>query len=138
MSCILSLYFYYFKTGGLRKVTSDVVEKMLILGINVNTNKKMCPACRIEMNKRINHYSSEELSDELEDLDLKHVKSKERLNSTLDAMELSPFKTHAIAAHSVLSHGEKKLRQSKSSFITKQNELQKHLAESLEVQPDDL
>ena len=53
-------------------------------------------------------------------------------------MELSPFKTHAIAAHTVLSHGEKKLRQSKSSFITKQNELQKHLAESLEVQPDDL
>ena len=49
-------------------------------------------------------------------------------------MPLSPFKTYAIAAHSVLSHG----RQSKSSFITKQNELQKHLAESLEVQPDDL
>ena len=65
----------------------------------------MCPACRIEMNKRIKHYSSEELSDELEDLDL-----KQKLNSTLDAMELSPFKTHAIAAHSVLSHEEEKIK----------------------------
>ena len=60
------------------------------------------------------------------------------LNSTLKNMEVSPFKTHAVASHSLIQHGRKKLQQSKVAFNKKQDTMKSSIANLLEIEDNAL
>ena len=56
------------------------------------------------------------------------------LNSTLLEINVSPFKTHAIAAHSLITHVKKKLQQCLESFSEKQTDIRDKVETVLDIE----
>ena len=93
---------------------------MKTFGIDLIPGNQLCPAGNNELNSRqkpvecdtdiISHVEP----DFNEQTEIVINESREKLNSSLNEMELSPFKVHSIARHSLISHGKKKLKQTKS------------------------
>ena len=86
---------------------------------------KLCTACRLTIQKRLkdeeqkelNENGDEENCDEDDECERTVVlDERERLNRTLNEMEISPLKLHSLPQHSRHIEGKRKLTQVKNKF----------------------
>ena len=106
--------------GSLPEISLGTAKEMKTFGINVIPGDKLCPACRIETDKRKEHHttgtqsSSEEDHDNINEqmeLEISAEDSREFLSSTLNEEDVSPLKLHAVAGHSRATYGKRKMLQ---------------------------
>ena len=107
------------------------------MGISVISGWKICPTCKIEYYRKT-AITNEEIDepdyafssdDEVNNSNTTH--NRDVMNSTLNGLELTPFKVHAIPGHMKVAHGKQKLTQVN-------NEVSKRLAKILNVQQSEL
>ena len=107
-------------SGGLREISLTMAKELRNLHIKIVPGYKLCPNCRMEFFNRRNKEStaeSEATEDDtniMKDVDCVEQSvaiesSRNTLNCSLDVINVSPFKTHAIPSHYLVSHGKKKL-----------------------------
>ena len=130
--------------GGLREVTLDLAKRMADIGRDIIPGSKLCPNCKIEFLNRTTNESTADSDNTVED-DISIIETtisidtlRSSLNSTLENIEISPFKTHAVASHSLIQHGRKKLQQSKVAFNQKQDTIKSSIANLLEIEDNAL
>ena len=135
MLCLIIHQPYF--SGGLQVVNLKTAKKLKAKSINVTPGFKVCPACNIKL------YNIDEIEDELtidnEDIceietDITIDSERCSLNYTLSEINVSPFKTRAIAAHSLITHGKKKLQQCLESFSEKQIDIRDKVATVLDIE----
>ena len=107
------------------------------MGIYVIPGWKICPTCKIECyckttitNKEIDEPDYAFSSDD----EVNYWNTSENrdvMNSSLNELELTPFKVHAAPGHMKVAHGKRKLAQVN-------NEVSKRLAKILNVQQSEL
>ena len=108
-------------SGGLREISLTMAKELRNLHIKIVPGYKLCPNCRMEFFNRRNKEStaeSEATEDDtniMKDVDCVEQSvaiesSRNTLNCSLDVINVSPFKTHAIPSHYLVSHGKKKLK----------------------------
>ena len=107
------------------------------MGIYVIPGWKICPTCKIEC-----YCKTEITNEEIDEPDYAFssddevnnwntTENRDVMNSTLNELELTPFKVHAVPGHMKVAHGKWKLAQAK-------NEVSKRLATILNVQQSEL
>ena len=84
------------------------------MGIYVIPGWKICPTCKIEYyhkteitNKEIDEPDSSSSDDEVNNWNT--TENRDAMNSTLNELELTPFKVHAVPGHTKVAHGKQKL-----------------------------
>ena len=70
--------------------------------------------------------------------DLSRELARESLDSSLVDMDVSPMKLHAVASHSKVSYGKRKLKQVQAKLKEQEASLQKKVAEVIDVMPEDV
>ena len=107
------------------------------MGIYVIPGWKICPTCKIECYRKT-EITNEEIdepdyafSSDDEVNNWNTTENRDVMNSTLNQLELTPFKVHAIPGHMKVAHGKRKLAQVN-------NEVSKRLAAILNVQQSEL
>ena len=130
------MYTFYI-SGGLRGFPIGLVKFITKLGIYVIPGWKICPTCKIECyckttitNKEIDEPDYAFSSDD-EVNNWNTTGNRDVMNSTLNGLELTPFKVHAVPGHKKVAHGKRKLGQIN-------NEVSKRLATILFVQQSEL
>ena len=107
------------------------------MGIYVIPGRKIYPTCEIEC-----YCKTEITNEEIDEPDYAFssddevnnwntTENRDVMNSTLNELELTPFKVHAVPGHMKVAHGKWKLAQAK-------NEVSKRLATILNVQQSEL
>ena len=107
------------------------------MGIYVIPGWKICPTCKIEC-----YCKTEITNEEIDEPDYAFssddevnnwntTENRDVMNSTLNELELTPFKVHAVPGHMKVAHGKLKLSQFN-------NEVSKRLATILNVQQCEL
>ena len=103
------------------------------MGIYVIPGWKICPTCKIECYRKT-EITNEEIdepdyafSSDDEVNNWNTTENRDVMNSTLNQLELTPFKVHAIPGHMKVAHGKQKLAQVN-------NEMSKRLAIILNVE----
>ena len=113
-------------------VTIDLTKTITKLGIYVIPGWKICPTCKIEC-----YCKTEITNEEIDEADCAFssdnevnnwntTENRDVMNSTLNELELTPFKVHAVPKHMKAAHGKRKLAQVN-------NEVSKRLATVLNV-----
>ena len=107
------------------------------MGIYVIPGWKICPTCKIECYRKT-EITNEEIdepdyafSSDDEVNNWNTTENRDVMNSTLNELELTPFKVHAVPGHMKVAHGKRKLAQVN-------NEVSKRLATILNVQQSEL
>ena len=107
------------------------------MGIYVIPGWKICPTCKIECYRKT-EITNEEIdepdyafSSDDEVNNWNTTENRDVMNSTLNELELTPFKVHAVPGHMKVAHGKWKLAQAN-------NEVSKRLATILNVQQSEL
>ena len=102
------------------------------MGIYVIPGWKICPTCKIECYRKT-EITNEEIdepdyafSSDDEVNNWNTTENRDVMNSTLNELELTPFKVHAVPGHMKVAHGKWKLAQVN-------NEVSKRLATILNV-----
>ena len=98
--------------------------------------QKLCPKCRIKFGDLHDNDFSGEVhddtsSDEIHDNDDSF--HKEYLSTSMEEMDVSPVKLHAVASHSRESYGERKFQQIKEKHKEKEASLQETVASAISV-----
>ena len=105
------------------------------MGIDLIPDCKICPNCNIECYCKTEIINKEgDESDYASDNDINNWNIKESrnvMNSTLNKLELTSFKTYAVSVHMKVTHGKQKLAQVN-------NEVSKRLGAVLNVQQSEL
>ena len=107
------------------------------MGIHVIPGWKICPTCTTECYRK-----TEITNEEIDELDYAFssddevnnwntTENRDVMNSTLNELELTPFKVHAVPGHMKVAHGKRKLAQVN-------NEVPKRLVKILNVQQSEL
>ena len=107
------------------------------MGIHVIPGWKICPTCTTECYRK-----TEITNEEIHELDYAFssddevnnwntTENRDVMNSTLNELELTPFKVHAVPGHMKVAHGKRKLAQVN-------NEVPKRLVKILNVQQSEL
>ena len=133
--------------AGLREVSLEASADFQSLGISIIPGHKMCPTCHAELSRRLKDFDEE--PDEMEmqeacesdaelECDLSKELVRESLDSSLVDMDVSPMKLHAVASHSKVSYGKRKLKQVQAKLKEQEESLQKKVAEVIDVMPEDL
>ena len=106
------------------------------MGIYVIPGWKICPTCKIECYRKT-EITNEEIdepdyafSSDDEVNNWNTTENRDVMNSTLNELELTPFKVHAVPGHMKVAHGKRKLAQV--------NNVSKRLATILNVQQSEL
>ena len=107
------------------------------MGIYVIPGWKICPTCKIECYRKT-EITNEEIdepdyafSSDDEVNNWNTTENRDVMNSTLNELELTPFKVHAVPGHMKVAHGKWKLAQVN-------NEVSKRLATILNIQQSKL
>ena len=107
------------------------------MGIYVIPGWKICPTCKIECYRKT-EITNEEIdepdyafSSDDEVNNWNTTENRDVMNSTLNELELTPFKVHAVPGHMKVAHGKRKLAQVN-------NEVSKRLATILNIQQSKL
>ena len=107
------------------------------MGIYVIPGWKICPTCKIECYRKT-EITNEEIDEPdyafSSDDEINNWNTTENtniMNSTLNKLELTPFKVHAVPGQMEFAHGKRKLSQVN-------NEVSKKLATILNVQQSEL
>ena len=132
---------------GLREITLEVWSDFQKLSISIIPGHRMCPTCHTELSRRLKSFDEEtdeagmtdayESDVELEQ-DLNSRLTRENLDSSLVDMDLSPMKLHAVASHSKVCYGKRKLKQVNAKLKEQEEGLQKKIAEVVHVVPEAL
>ena len=107
------------------------------MGIYVIPGWKICPTCKIECchKTEITNEETDEpdyaFSNDDEVNNWNTTENTDAMNSTLNELELTPFKVHAALGHVKVAHGKQKL-----AHVN--NEVSKRLATILHVQQSEL
>ena len=111
--------------------------------ISIVPGKKICPSCPKDINETLINeheealpHSDEEVLDFEANLD--GDRNREILNSSLIEEDISPLKLHAVASHSRVAHGKRKIAKVQSRFRQKQLDLQITMAKAIDVEPREL
>ena len=107
------------------------------MGIHVIPGWKICPTCITECYRK-----TEITNEEIDELDYAFssddevnnwntTENRDVMNSTLNELELTPFKVYAVTGHTKVAHGKRKLAQVN-------NEVPKRLVKILNVQQSEL
>eukprot|EP00795_Rhopilema_esculentum_P001183 gene1183-15545_t len=120
-----------------------MAKKLKERKISIVPGKKICPSCGKDINETLINeheealpHSDEELLDFEANLD--GDRNREILNSSLIEEDISPLKLHAVASHSRVAHGKRKIAQVQSRFRQKQLDLQITMAKAIDVEPREL
>ena len=107
------------------------------MGIYVIPGWKICPTCKIECYRKT-EITNEEIdepdyafSSDDEVNNWNTTENRDVMNSTLNELELTPFKVHAVPGHMKVAHGKRKLAQVN-------NEVPKRLVKILNGQQSEL
>eukprot|EP00112_Aurelia_sp_Birch-Aquarium-sp1_P005641 Seg1642.8 transcript_id=Seg1642.8/GoldUCD/mRNA.D3Y31 product="hypothetical protein" protein_id=Seg1642.8/GoldUCD/D3Y31 len=112
--------------------------------------KKLCPTCRGEVLKRMKNADDEEIesaaaddtynsdSEQCFEADFQREKVRENVDSSLERMDISPMKLHAVPSHSKIAYGKKKIEQVQSKLKEQGETIQKHVAEVINVMPESI
>jgi hypothetical protein len=140
------VFLYIFTTSclfldGLKTINLATAKKLKTKSISVTPGCKVCPSCNIKIftDKNTTEPSEEDepmqTNENCEKLETDIAINSGRcsLNSTLLELEVSPFKTHAVASHSLITHGKKKLQQCMEKLSEKQKYIQEKVATVLDI-----
>ena len=124
----------FLNLGGCKEVSIQLACELKNVGINVIPGKKICPSCSIKLSSFKNTGTGDPTSHIDHDDDTEHIPNdylKEKLNSSLTSMDISPIKMHAVSSHSRVAHGKKKLLQV-------QQTLKSEISTALNIDPENL
>lgn len=132
--------------SSLREITLDSVKSFKSLGIDVIPGKKLCPSCRFQLSSKLDEKERkmEEVSDNEEtapvefESDFDSEKTRESLDSSFSEMDVSPLKLHAVAPHTKVSYGKRKLQQVHDVLQQKAKGIKSHVADVMKVSPEQL
>ena len=132
--------------AGLREITLDAWADFQSFSVSVIPGQKMCPTCQTELSRKLKYFDKE--SGEIgtpangSDTELEHYLqyqlTREGLDLSLLDIDLSPLKLHAVASHSKVCYGRRKLRQVQAKLKEQEDSLHKKVAEAICVMPGDL
>ena len=90
--------------GGCKEISIQLASDFKNVGIKVIPGEKICPSCKIKLTTfKADGAEEPSCSYDHEDEGQEHIPNdflKERLNSSLTSMNISPLKMHAVASHS--------------------------------------
>ena len=103
----------------LREIIIDVARDMTEHGISVKPGDKLCPSCRMKVEKQKETKDLEtscEGDDEYNDAEAMEQEitleaDKNELNLSFEEVNESPVKLHAVGKHSKVSYGKRKVSQ---------------------------
>ena len=128
----------YSCTGGLREVKISLAKELAKQGCATIPGQKICPPCYIRSKESAgqsalgkNIEDNEGCLSVMLDEELSYSADKDALNATLNELDVSPLKLHAVAQHSKASHGKRKLKQANEA-------LSKKFASVLEMESEQL
>ena len=137
--------------GSLRDVTLEASKEYRMYNMVLIPGKKLCPTCRGEFSKRMKDHEETELaaaaplngthnSDSEQDFEAEFQREKvrENLDSSLESMDSSPMKLHAVPSHSKIACGKRKIEQVQSKLKHQSETIQKHVAEVINVMPESI
>ena len=132
--------------GCLREITQALAKELQQVNVEVVPGWKLCPTCRREVSKKLaNVNEGETLQPELYDGIVQETKEtelleelyrdevREKLNSSLEEMDVSPIKLHGVASHSRPAYGKRKLTQIESRLQEQKKVIQKQISEAMNV-----
>ena len=106
--------------GDLREIALPMANELLQTGVSLIPGHKICPTCRNQITSLIENNAEDDSnnknSPEIEHEILLIQSDKDTLNVTLNELELTPLKTHAISSISKVNHGKRKLVQLNESL----------------------
>ena len=96
----------------MQEVTIDLAKDITKLGIYVIPGWKICPTCKIECYRKT-EITNEEIdepdyafSSNYEVNNWNTTENRDIMNSTLNELELTPFKVHPVPGHMKVAHGK--------------------------------
>ena len=135
----------------LRELSLETAKKFSKINISVIPGQKQCTSCRKEANRRLDqlkeaeHVSDEVNSQTANDSDNGSLCSemdneilREDLNTSLEEMDLSPVKLHAVAVHARATLCKRKFQQVQKKLKEEEEILKKQVAEVADVLPEEL
>jgi hypothetical protein len=132
--------------GSLREITIDVARDMKEHGISVKPGEKLCPSCRMEVEKQKQTKDFEtscEGDDEYDDAEAMEQEitleaDKKELNVSFEEINVSPVKLHAIGEHSKVTYGKRKVSQLQNKLKEKHSRIKEKIANVLNVAPEEI
>ena len=137
--------------GSLIEITLEASKEYRMYNMVLIPGKKLCPTCRRVVSKRMKSYKETELaaaaplddtynSDSEQDFkaEFQREQVRENLDSSLESMDISPMKLHAVPSHSKFAYGKRKIVQVQSKLKQQSETIQKHVAEVLNVMPESI
>lgn len=118
------------------EINLDTAKVMKIMGINIIPGDKLCPACKIEINK-IKDGPCEADDDQM-NTEISADSSREFLNSSFTEEDISPLKLHSVAQHSRAGYGKRKMLQIQNKLKEKQTQIKESIADVLYMDPKEL
>ena len=136
-------------SGSLCEISLALTRKMFSLQIHLIPRKKLCPSCRVNIQETNEKEDSEENSDEcnsdgdndcINELEQTFVMLEQRsyINNTLEEMDISPVKLHAVPQHLRLVECKQELRKIQNILEEKDTKLEKCIADTFAINEDNL
>lgn len=123
--------------SSLREISLSMARIFQKNEIDVIPGQKICPKCRIKYNGLCNYDIVDEVDDQISNDELQYGNEqatvKETLSTSLEELEVSPIKLHAIACHSRRAYGKRKFNEVKDKLHKKELTLQKSLANIINI-----
>eukprot|EP00795_Rhopilema_esculentum_P017865 gene17865-biopygen566 len=124
--------------GSLRPISLKAWNEYRAVGIETIPGKKLCPTCRRKptMIRNNDSYDNDyhDDNDDTEDVSFQsfeRLDGREKLNRSLDLLDVSPIKVHSIPAHSRPSYGKRKFSEAASRLDTHGKEIKEQIAKAI-------
>ena len=124
--------------GSLRPISLKAWNEYRAVGIETIPGKKLCPTCRrkLTMIRNNDSYDNDyhDDNDDTEDVSFQsfeRLDGREKLNRSLDLLDVSPIKVHSIPAHSRPSYGKRKFSEAASRLDTHGKEIKEQIAKAI-------
>ena len=117
----------------------DTARAFKELKVDVIPGQKLCTSCRVEIREKNTAQQADTTSSE-SDRELRSKAAKEilhqYLDSSLGAIDVSPVKVHAVASHSKVSYGKRKIQQVQQKLEEQQAAIQEKVAKVIDIAPE--